>query len=51
MLALAFCSKILGGGGDLTKIVLLKNEWSLSGVDTQHSLTVKKIRTFCTSTT
>ena len=30
---MAFCPKILGGGGDLRIIVLLKNEISLSGGD------------------
>ena len=30
---MAFCPKILGGGGDLQIIVLLKNECSLSGGD------------------
>ena len=30
---MAFCPKILGGGGDLRIIVLLKNECSFSGGD------------------
>ena len=30
---MAFCPKILGGGGDLRIIVLLKNECSFSGDD------------------
>ena len=30
---MAFCLKILGGGGDLRMIVLLKNECSFSGGD------------------
>ena len=30
---MAFCPKILGGGGDLQIIILLKNECSLSGSD------------------
>ena len=30
---MAFCPKILGGGGDLQIIILLKNECSFSGGD------------------
>ena len=30
---MAFCPKVLGGGGDLRIIVLLKNECSFSGGD------------------
>ena len=30
---MAFCLKILGGGGDLQIIILLKNECSFSGGD------------------
>ena len=30
---MAFCPKILGGGGDLWIIILLKNECSFSGGD------------------
>ena len=30
---MAFCPKILGGGGDLRIIILLKNECSVSGGD------------------
>ena len=30
---MAFCPKILGGGGDLWIIILLKNKCSFSGAD------------------
>ena len=33
MVLLAFSPKILGGGGDLQIVILLKNECSLSGGD------------------
>ena len=51
---MAFCPKILGGGGDLQIIVLLKNECSFSGGDmwgdgdTQPLQDGKKIWTLCT---
>ena len=35
-LLLAFCSKILGGGGDLQMILLLLYECNLSSVDNQR---------------
>ena len=32
---MAFCPKILGGGGDIRMVILLKNKCSFSGGDTQ----------------
>ena len=47
VVAFGFCPKILGGGGDLRMMVLLFNECSLSGRDTQPQLAVlKKIELF-----
>ena len=42
-----FCPKILGGGGDLRIIILLKNKCSFSGGDTQPLQDGKKIFELC----
>ena len=45
-----FRPKVLGGGGDLRMMVLLKNECILSCGDTQPLLSVKKFELFALST-
>ena len=45
MVAFGFCPRFVGDGGDLQIIILLRNECSLSGVDTQ---TVPTGETFTT---
>ena len=46
MVAFGFLAQILGGGGDLRIMTLLKNECSLSGWDTQILLAALENSTF-----